>query len=204
MKPAMLRFAVAFAVLCCGFAFVTEDELRFALHLMGADGQAPAQTQAVAPVAPPPPVATTQATPPQGLHVLRPLAQDAPSDIGFRQARIAADGGGQYNAEFFINGVAVRGLIDTGATFMSLTPSTAQRLGVVPNRSGPRYQMRTANGVAYAWPVRLASVSFQGLYMKDVDAIVGEDEVGGNLFGESFLKRLQSVRQESGTLVLKQ
>jgi len=200
----MLRFAVVFAVLCCGFAFITEDEVRLALHLMGVDGSAPAQKQAVAPVAPPQPVATAQASQPQGLQVLRPLAQDAPSDIGFRQARIAADGGGQYSADFFINGVPVRGLIDTGATFMSLTPSTAQRLGVTPNRSGPHYQMRTANGLAYAWPVRLASVSFQGLYVKDVDAIVGEDEVGGNLFGESFLKRLLSVQQESGTLVLKQ
>ena len=198
----MLRFAVVFAALCCGFAFITQDELRFALHLMGADGQA-TQTQATAPIAPPQGVVMAQASP-QGLQVLRPLGQDTPSDIGFRQARIAADGGGQYSAEFFINGVAVRGLIDTGATFMSLTPSTAQRLGVVPNRSGQRYQMRTANGFAYAWPVKLASVSFQGLYVKDVDAIVGEDEVGGNLFGESFLKRLQSVQQESGMLVLKQ
>jgi aspartyl protease family protein len=200
----MLRFAVVFAALCCGFAFVTEDELRFAVHLIGADGPAPPQTPAAAPVAVTPPIAPAQASQPQGAQVLRPLAQDTPSDIGFRQARIAADGGGQYSADFFIDGVAVRGLIDTGATFMSLTPSTAQRLGIIPNRNGPRYQIRTANGLAYAWPVKLASVSFQGLYVKDVDAIVGEDEVGGNLIGESFLKRLQSVSQENGTLVLKQ
>ena len=85
----MLRFAVVFAALCCGFAFITEDELRFAVHLMGADGQAPAQKQAVTPVAPSQAVVTAQASPPQGLQVLRPLGQDAPSDIGFRQARIA-------------------------------------------------------------------------------------------------------------------
>ena len=58
--------------------------------------------------------------------------------------------------------------------------------------------MRTANGLANAWPVTLNTISFQGLYVQDVQAIVGEDEVGGNLFGESFLKRLQSVSSRAG------
>ena len=205
VKPAMLRFAFLFAALCCSFAFVTEDEIRLALHFIGVDGpQQIGQPSAPAPAQPAPP-AVAEAAVPQGPQVLRPLAQNAgQSDIGTRQARISADGGGQYSATFLVNGVDVHGLVDTGASFLSLTPSTARRLGVFPNRSGPHYQMRTANGFAVAWPVKIASVSFQGLFVTDVDAIVGEDEVGGNLIGESFLKRLQSVRQENGTLVLKQ
>ena len=206
VKPAMLRFAFIFAGLCCGFAFVTEDEIRLALHFVGVDGpQQTAQPTAPLPARTPPPSAVAEAAVPQGPQVLRPLAQNAgKSDVGYRQARIPADGAGQYSADFVVNGVNVHGLVDTGASFLSLTPSTAARLGVFPNRTGPHYQMRTANGLASAWPVKIATVSFQGLYVKDVDAIVGEDEVGGNLIGESFLKRLQSVSQENGTLVLKQ
>lgn len=202
----MLRFAFLFAAICCSFAFVTEDEIRLALHFIGVDGpQQMAQPTPPAPAQTPPPAAVAEAAVPQGPQVLRPLAQNAgQSDVGYREARIAADGGGQYSAIFLVNGVDVHGLVDTGASFLSLTPSTARRLGVFPNRSGPHYQMRTANGFAIAWPVKIASVSFQGLFVTDVDAIVGEDEVGGDLIGESFLKRLQSVRQENGTLVLQQ
>ena len=104
--------------------------------------------------------------PPKGLQVLRPLA-DSPAPVagGYREASIAADHVGQFQADFLINGVSVHGMIDTGATFVSLTPSTAERLGLLVNRAGQHYQMHTANGLANAWPVTLNNISFQGLYV---------------------------------------
>jgi aspartyl protease family protein len=205
----MFRVALTFAALCCGLACVNENDIHSVLRLFGVAGPtAQSQVQAPAPrtiqvaVADPAPQSAPAAG---GLQVLRPLADNRMPEVsGYREASIEADRAGQYQADFLINGVDVHGLIDTGATFVSLTPSTADRLGLSVNRSGPHYQMRTANGLANAWPVTLNTISFQGLYVQDVQAIVGEDEVGGNLFGESFLKRLQSVQQQGGNLVLKQ
>ncbi len=185
----MLRLAITFAVLCIVFAFATQGEIKTALGFV-----APAATEAAAPA----PAA------PKGPQVLRPLAQAAVVG-GFREAAIRADSHGQYSADFLINGVVVHGLVDTGATFVSLTPETIGRLGLAINRAGPQYRMRTANGETIAWPVKLATISLQGLYVQDVDAIVGEGAgLSDNLIGASFLKKLLSAEQRGGMLVLRQ
>ena len=51
----------------------------------------------------------------------------------------------------------------------------------------------------------LASVSFGGLYLRDVQALILAPEAGDvNLLGASFLKRLVSVEQRDGLLVFRQ
>jgi aspartyl protease family protein len=65
--------------------------------------------------------------------------------------------------------------------------------------------MNTANGVAFASPVTLRSISLGAIYMGDVQAVVmppGASSV--NLLGASFLKRLVGVEQRGGMLVLRQ
>jgi aspartyl protease family protein len=95
-------------------------------------------------------------------------------------------------------------LIDTGASHVCISASTARRLGLSPS-GGPKRVMQTANGQSTALPTVLRSVSLGGLYVNDVEALIltpGAGEV--NLLGESFLKRLASVEQRNGTLVLRQ
>jgi aspartyl protease family protein len=123
----------------------------------------------------------------------------------YRAASIVADAGGQYRARALIEGQDVDVMIDTGATVVALTSETAARLGVALDPSRPRWKMNTANGVALANPVTLRSVSLGAIYMDDVQAVVmppGASSV--NLLGASFLKRLVSVEQRDGTLVLRQ
>ena len=127
------------------------------------------------------------------------------SDASYRAASIAADAGGQYRARALIEGQDVEVMIDTGATIVALTSQTAARLGLVLDPSRPRWKMNTANGVALASPVTLRSVSLGAIYMDDVQAVVmppGASSV--NLLGASFLKRLTSVEQRDGLLVLRQ
>ncbi len=51
----------------------------------------------------------------------------------------------------------------------------------------------------------LDSVSFGGLYMNAVQALILEPGAGeANLLGASFLKRLVSVEQRDGILILRQ
>ena len=101
-------------------------------------------------------------------------------------------------------GVPVRMLIDTGATEVCVSASTARRLGLSPS-GGRKRLIQTANGQSTASPTILRSVSLDGLYMNDVQALILAPEAGEvNLLGESFLKRLVSVEQRNGTLVLRQ
>jgi aspartyl protease family protein len=183
----MLKNALIFAIAALTIAFAAPS---FFAAMDGA--VAPGVRSATADAAAPPaiPVATAAAATP---------ATD------YRAASIAADAGGQYRARALIEGQDVDVMIDTGATVVALTSETAARLGVALDPSRPRWKMNTANGVALASPVTLRSVSLGAIYMDDVQAVVmppGASSI--NLLGASFLKRLVSVEQRDGTLVLRQ
>jgi aspartyl protease family protein len=123
---------------------------------------------------------------------------------GYREALLEADQRGQYAAGVLVNGVPVPMLIDTGATEVCVSASTARRLGLSPS-GGRNRLMQTANGQSTATPTVLRNVSLGGLYLDDVEALILAPDAGEvNLLGESFLKRLLSVEQRSGTLVLRQ
>jgi aspartyl protease family protein len=139
------------------------------------------------------------------------IAAEAPSpepprrqSSGYREALLEADQRGQYAAEVSVNGSPVRMLIDTGATQVCVSASTARRLGLSPS-GGRTLLIQTANGQSTASPTILRSLSLDGLYMNDVEALILAPEAGEvNLLGESFLKRLVSVEQRNGALVLRQ
>ncbi len=139
------------------------------------------------------------------------VAAEAPSpeppqreSSGYREALLEADQRGQYAAGVLVNGVPVPMLIDTGATEVCVSASTARRLGLSPS-GGRKRVMQTANGRSTASPTVLRSVSLGGLYLNDVEALILAPEAGEvNLLGESFLKRLLSVEQRNGALVLRQ
>jgi aspartyl protease family protein len=123
---------------------------------------------------------------------------------GYREASLQADPRGQYAADVLIDGSPVRMLIDTGATEVCISASTARRLGLSPS-GGRKRLIQTANGQSTASPTILTNVSLDGLYMNDVEALILAPEAGEvNLLGESFLKRLISVEQRNGMLVLRQ
>lgn len=151
------------------------------------------------------PEAATVAAAPAG------AAQDIPSPqpekrqtSGYREALLEADGRGQYATDALVNGTSVRMLVDTGASDVVVSAATAARLGLQIAK-GPARAVQTANGRSRAWPTLLTHVSFGGLYLSDVEALVLAPEAGEvNLLGESFLRRLLSVEQRDGMLILRQ
>ena len=146
----------------------------------------------------------TPAAPPQAAVVAEPESESEEKAIAYREASLQADPRGQYSADALVNGSPVRMLVDTGATAVVISTSTAARVGAVA-RSGPKWRVKTANGEAIASPVILNSVSFGGLYLNDVQALILPPEAGEvNLLGASFLKRLVSVEQRNGMLMLRQ
>ncbi|HYC44859.1 MAG TPA: TIGR02281 family clan AA aspartic protease [Burkholderiales bacterium] len=107
--------------------------------------------------------------------------------------------GGHYHASVTINGKSVRGIIDTGATFISMSAKTAAELGV--DYSGGREVMtRTANGPKRNRAVMLKSVTVENITLDNVEAIVGESD-HPLLIGMTFLNRV-SMTSNAGTLTL--
>jgi aspartyl protease family protein len=139
------------------------------------------------------------------------VAAEAPSpkppqreSSGYREALLEADQRGQYAAGVLVNGAPVQMLIDSGASDVCISASTARRLGLSPS-GGRKRVMQTANGQSTALPTVLRNISLGGLYVSDVEALILTPDAGEvNLLGESFLKRLVSVEQRNGTLVLRQ
>ena len=71
----------------------------------------------------------------------------------------------------------VRMLVDTGASDVFVSASTAARLGLVPS-GGRKRMIQTANGQSTASPTILRAVSLDGLYMNDVEALILAPEAG--------------------------
>jgi aspartyl protease family protein len=131
-------------------------------------------------------------------------SNDGALGTDYREASLEADPRGQYSADALINGVPVRFMVDTGASVVVLSASTARRVGIkaVP---GAKWTVKTANGNTMASPVVVGHVGIGTLYMNDVKAVILAPEAGEvNLLGASFLKRLVSVEQRAGVLVLRQ
>ena len=115
---------------------------------------------------------------------------------------IAADTRGQFFTSGAVNGRPVDFIVDTGATLMTLSRADATRIGL-DYRGGRPAKATTVNGVVHGWRVSLASVRVGDVTVRDVDAIVVDnDTLPVGLLGMSFLGRFDMQRQGS-TLVLR-
>ncbi len=118
--------------------------------------------------------------------------------------RIPANAQGHYVTDVFVNGQALKMVVDTGATMVALRNEDAAALGVFPLASDFTIPINTANGVAHAAPVKLREVQLGSMQIYDVDAIVAERGVMNiSLLGMTFLSRLSKVEMASGSLLLR-
>ncbi len=133
-----------------------------------------------------------------------PAPEPSPTRLGAGEMSIPADAGGQYSLDVMIGGQRVHMMVDTGATLVMISAEVAERLGLVA--SGARkWRVQTANGDAVATETTLPNIELGSIYMTDVKALIAGREAGGvNLLGASFLKRLSSVEQRNGMLILRQ
>lgn len=105
-----------------------------------------------------------------------------------------------FHAEGEINGQAVQGVVDTGASVVVLSTQAAQRLGV-PWQAGTATQVQTASGRSAGRRVKLAQVSLGPLVARNVDAVVIDSDMPHVLFGNSFLQGFR-LQWEQGRLSL--
>src|SRR6266571_5318804 len=128
--------------------------------------------------------------------------QSGPAPASSSQsATLTADARGHFVVDGQINGGAVRFLVDTGATSISLSSADASRLGI-DYRKGQPGLMGTANGTVAAYRVKLDTVRIGDIVVNNVDAAVLEgNQMPFALLGMSFLNRME-MKRDGQTMML--
>jgi len=131
-------------------------------------------------------------------HQPPPTPSPTPNESVYRRAR-----DGHFYVDADVNGTRIRFLVDTGATFVSLSPEDARSAGLRLFDSDYTAHSVTANGVTRVAPVTLRQVEVEQLQLFDVRAVVLERPMPVSLLGMSFLSRLQSYETRDNELVLR-
>jgi aspartyl protease family protein len=116
------------------------------------------------------------------------------SEGGGKQIVLTAQSGGHFYAPGTINGKAVRFVVDTGATLVSLDQYEADRLGI-DWKNGRRGMSRTANGDMPIFRTTLPSLRIGDVQVYNVEAVVSPAPMPFILLGNSFLSRFQMKRE---------
>lgn len=116
---------------------------------------------------------------------------------------LAADAGGHFYSSLTINGRMVRGLVDTGATHLSMTAAQARALDIEYARGRPGYT-QTANGNVRAWVSSLPQVRIGEITVYDVPVSVRDSNDGAPiLIGSSLLSRFEMKQGERAMVLVK-
>lgn len=130
------------------------------------------------------------------------VSQDMPAAGDSRITAIPKSGDGHFWATALVNEKAVRFLVDTGATEVTLTPADAQRLGFDASNLTYDHKVITANGQTLAALVTLTTVGVGRSELNNVDALVVKEGLSTSLLGMSYLGRLSRIEATPSSLVL--
>ena len=113
--------------------------------------------------------------------------------------KIYPDSIGMYYADGKINGRTTRFLVDTGATYVTMSGRYARSLDIDYTR-GRQSAAQTASAIVPVWQIQLDSVSVGGITVRNVTAtvIVG-DKPYDVLLGNSFLEHTHM--QKAGSVL---
>nr|PZN01650.1 MAG: TIGR02281 family clan AA aspartic protease [Pseudomonadota bacterium] len=112
-----------------------------------------------------------------------------------------ADSQGHFLAHGTVNGAAIKFLVDTGATLVTLSAADAKRIGI-RYHDAPRGYVSTANGSAAAYRVKFDTVRVGNISLHNVDGVVLESAMPYALLGMSFLNRMEMSR-DGATMTLR-
>lgn len=119
----------------------------------------------------------------------------APAASG-RSLVLTADARGHFFTDGAINGRPIRFMVDTGASYVSLSESMAQNLGL-DYKNAQRVNMATAGGNAEGWMMKLNQVRVSGVAVYNIDAVITPAAMPAALLGNSFLNHFSMERNGS-------
>jgi aspartyl protease family protein len=104
---------------------------------------------------------------------------------------------GMFRVAGLVNGRSVRFILDTGASFISMSSQQADQLNL-DYKKGRRGLVQTANATVPVWHLKLDRVKVGGISVANVDAVVlPGDHPPQALLGMSFLKHVKLQRNGS-------
>jgi aspartyl protease family protein len=112
-----------------------------------------------------------------------------------------AQHGNQFYVTGSVNGNSINFLVDTGATWVSLTPQDAKTLGFNLATLNWNVRSRTANGIIENAAVTLGDIRLGRIVEYNVSAVVMPTS-GISLLGMTFLSRLRSWQISKGVLTI--
>ena len=127
------------------------------------------------------------------------LGGPPPAESGSRIV-MTSDSGGHFFTAGTINGTAVRFVVDTGATTISMGQDDADRIGL-DYKAGKRGYVSTANGSVPAYRVSLSSVRIGDVQVYNVEATILPSPLSHVLLGNSFLNRFD-MRRDNDRMTL--
>lgn len=113
-----------------------------------------------------------------------------------RRIVLKADSRGHFIERGQINGKTMQYMVDTGASSVAIGREDADRMGL-PYKQGSPVLMRTANGEAQGWRLRLDAVRIGDVEVYGVDAVVAPLSMPYVLLGNSLLASFHMTRQGS-------
>ena len=137
-----------------------------------------------------------------------PTAETPPPDGTVRQAQgwntITVDGRGsdQFLVRATVNGVELDFLIDSGASYIVLSPDAAAQAGYRASQLRFTGRASTANGDVRLAPVTLRELRIGQYSQSGVEAVVNAAPMPVSLLGMSFLSRLEKWEAEGDRLNL--
>lgn len=127
------------------------------------------------------------------------------TSLSYGQISIAPDAAGNYVTDVEIDGRPIHMVVDTGATYVSLTNADADAVGIRPAPADYVHRIATANGTGVAARVRIDRLQIGSMEIDDVDAFVlPAGALATSLLGMSALNRFGGVEMSNGMLVLRQ
>ncbi|GAA5786178.1 hypothetical protein GCM10007860_24150 [Chitiniphilus shinanonensis] len=116
---------------------------------------------------------------------------------------LSPDARGHFFTSLTINGRTVSGVVDTGATHLSMNTAQAKELGIDYSK-GQTAMAQTANGSVKAWLLWLPQLKVGTITVYDVPVGVREGtEEAPILIGTSLLNRFQMKREQDAMILTK-
>ncbi|WP_035055877.1 retropepsin-like aspartic protease family protein [Andreprevotia chitinilytica] len=129
------------------------------------------------------------------------LGEGYVSSVSGGSLTLTADAAGHYFTEIHINGATSKAIVDTGATYLSMSEATAKSLHI-SYLDGRQSATKTANGLAKVWLVQLPRVDVGTIALFDVaTAVIEGNALDITLVGTSVLSRFQ-VKYDSNMMTL--
>jgi aspartyl protease family protein len=120
------------------------------------------------------------------------------------EVALQASADGHFYANVTIDGVAMRLMVDTGASSITLSAADSRRLGLDPERLDYVRPVTTAGGAALAASVMLREVRLGNIAFERVAAsVMPPGTLDRSLLGMSFLDRLSRFEIAGDRLVLR-